>query len=56
MSKNNEIIAGHILACFTAFIWGTTLISTKILLKDFQPVEILFFRFIIAINIIFIWD
>lgn len=26
-------------------VWGTTFISTKILLVDFQPVEILFFRF-----------
>ena len=29
-------------------IWGTTFISTKILLADFQPVEILFFRFVIG--------
>lgn len=30
----------------TIIIWGTTFIFTKILLVDFQPVEILFFRFI----------
>jgi len=37
--------AGHALALFTVTIWGTTFISTKILLADFQPVEILFIRF-----------
>lgn len=32
----------------TVAVWGTTFISTKILLREFVPVEILFFRFIIA--------
>ncbi len=40
--------AGHLAALFTIIIWGTTFISTKILLADFQPVEILFFRFVIG--------
>lgn len=40
--------AGHLAAFFTIFIWGTTFISTKILLTDFQPVEILFFRFVMG--------
>ncbi|MEF2967319.1 DMT family transporter [Paenibacillus sp. M1] len=40
--------AGHALALFTILIWGTTFISTKILLVDFTPVEILFFRFAIG--------
>lgn len=39
---------GHLAALFTILIWGTTFISTKILLADFQPVEILFFRFIMG--------
>lgn len=38
-------MAGHLLALLTVVIWGTTFISTKILLADFQPVEILFLRF-----------
>ena len=46
--KNNSTI-GHFSALFTIIIWGTTFISTKILLADFQPVEILFFRFIIGV-------
>lgn len=40
--------AGHLAALLTILIWGTTFISTKILLADFQPVEILFFRFMIG--------
>lgn len=40
--------AGHLAALLTIGIWGTTFISTKILLVDFQPVEILFFRFVMG--------
>lgn len=40
---------GHILALITIMIWGTTYISTKILLNGFTPIEILFFRFVIGI-------
>lgn len=39
---------GHLAALFTVFIWGTTFISTKVLLADFQPVEILIFRFVMG--------
>jgi len=39
---------GHLAALLTILVWGTTFISTKILLADFQPVEILFFRFIMG--------
>lgn len=39
---------GHLAALLTILIWGTTFISTKILLADFQPIEILFFRFIMG--------
>lgn len=39
---------GHLAALFTIFIWGTTFIATKILLKTFAPVEILFIRFVIG--------
>jgi drug/metabolite transporter (DMT)-like permease len=40
---------GHLAALLTIIIWGTTFISTKILLVDFQPVEILFFRFVLGL-------
>lgn len=45
---NNKHTIGHISAFITILIWGTTFISTKVLLVDFQPVEILFFRFLIG--------
>lgn len=41
-------LMGHLVALFTIFIWGITFISTKILLVDFSPVEILFIRFIMG--------
>lgn len=44
--KNKRI--GHLAALLTIMIWGTTFISTKILLADFKPVEILFFRFVMG--------
>jgi drug/metabolite transporter (DMT)-like permease len=45
----NKHTTGHLLAIFTIIIWGTTFISTKILLNDFTPIEILFFRFILGL-------
>lgn len=45
----NNHTTGHLAALLTIIIWGTTFISTKILLEDFQPVEILFFRFIMGL-------
>lgn len=44
----NRRSAGHLAALFTIIIWGTTFISTKVLLMDFKPVEILFFRFVMG--------
>lgn len=40
---------GHLLALFTIVVWGTTFISTTVLLRDFQPQEILFIRALLAI-------
>ena len=47
---------GHLTAVITILIWGTTFISTKVLLTSFTPIEILFCRFIIgfiALNIFY---
>ncbi|MBO1580390.1 DMT family transporter [Bacillus sp. XF8] len=44
----NKNTVGHISALITILIWGITFISTKILLNDFSPIEILFFRFVIG--------
>lgn len=41
----NRKASGHLAALITILIWGTTFISTKVLLETFEPIEILFFRF-----------
>lgn len=48
----NKKTFGHLAALLTIVIWGTTFISTKILLVDFKPVEILFFRFVMGFMIL----
>lgn len=47
-SPLNQKAAGHLAALVTILIWGTTFISTKVLLAELAPVEILFFRFILG--------
>ena len=44
----NHLARGHILALAVSAVWGTTYISTKVLLTAFHPVEILVFRFLLA--------
>lgn len=46
MTNKNSM--GHMAALLTIIIWGTTFISTKVLLQDFAPVEILFIRFLMG--------
>lgn len=41
----NRLFPGHLAATFTVLIWGTTFIATKVLLRTFSPLEILFIRF-----------
>ncbi len=48
----SRVIIGHIYAFLIIVIWGMTFISSKILLKDFNPVEILFDRFFLATAIL----
>lgn len=50
----NKKSAGHLAALFTIIIWGTTFISTKVLLTDFRPVEILFCRFVMGFAALFL--
>ncbi len=50
----NRRTAGHPAALLTIIIWGTTFISTKVLLTDFRPVEILFFRFVMGFAALFL--
>ncbi|MFP7277165.1 DMT family transporter [Bacillus paralicheniformis] len=44
--------AGHLAAVITIIIWGTTFVSTKVLLEDFAPVDILFYRFLIGLIVL----
>ena len=50
--NTKKTMHGHLMALFTMLIWGTTFISTKILLDDFTPIEILFFRFCLGLTIL----
>lgn len=50
----NKMLTGHILALFTAFVWGITFVSTKILLTELSAVEILFYRFILGYAVLWL--
>ena len=52
-SPPHSRVLGHILALFVTVVWGTTLISSKILLRAFTPLEIMTFRFLIAWAVLF---
>ncbi|WP_330548572.1 DMT family transporter [Bacilliculturomica massiliensis] len=54
ISSQHPAARGHLAAFVTIFIWGTTFISTKVLLTDFEPLEILFFRFLIGYGALWI--
>jgi drug/metabolite transporter (DMT)-like permease len=50
----SKMAQGHVAALVTIIIWGTTFISTKVLLEDFFPIEILFFRFLLGLTMLYI--
>ncbi|MCY8046818.1 DMT family transporter [Bacillus haynesii] len=50
--KTRRETAGHLAAVITIIIWGTTFVSTKVLLEDFAPVDILFYRFLIGVIVL----
>ena len=45
-------IWGHLAAFFTIFVWGITFINTKLLLGSFTPVEIMFYRLVVALLVL----
>lgn len=47
-------IKGHVAAASSILIWGFAFISTKVLLKDFSPIEILFYRFVLVYLFLFV--
>ncbi len=48
MTQERKQVTGHVLACGTQIMWGATFVSTKVLLKYFMPVEVLFTRAVLA--------
>lgn len=46
---NNKVYGYHLIAMLTVIIWGTTFVSTKVLIsKGLLPEEIFFYRFVLA--------
>lgn len=45
---DRRMVLGHLSAQITVLLWGMTFVTTKVLLGNFKPVEILFFRFCIG--------
>ena len=45
---SGQQVVGHLVALATIIVWGVTFISTKMLLVDFSPVEILLLRFLLG--------
>lgn len=47
LTQDNKTLS-HLASLFTIIVWGTTFISTKVLLRSYSPIEILFIRFVIG--------
>ena len=43
--RENHRLQGHLLAALTVLVWGTTFVSTKVLLRAFTPLEVMVARF-----------
>ena len=48
MQNKKRNIIPHAMAMFNVIVWGTTFISTKVLLESLEPLEILIYRFVIG--------
>ncbi len=53
MRQSDKPLFGHLAALFTILVWGITFISTKVLMVDFTPVEIMFYRVALAVMVLF---
>lgn len=51
----NKMFVGHFCAIFTVFIWGITFVSSKVILEELTPVELVFDRFLIAFLGLTLW-
>lgn len=54
LSINRRYFLGHLAVLVCILIWGLTFVSTKILLEDLTPLEILFSRFVLGYVALFI--
>lgn len=52
--KNKKTIISLIFLVFSVLVWGTTYLATQVLLKSFTPIEILVYRFGIALIVLYI--
>jgi len=52
--NNQQPVLGHLAALFTVCIWGFAFINITILLRNFSPVEILFYRFSMATLVLYL--
>ena len=46
--KHKEKFLGYLFASFTILVWGSTFISSKVLLEYYTPAQIMLTRFILA--------
>lgn len=53
--KKNKLILVHLLCLFTSIVWGTTFISTKVLLEDLHPMKIMLIRFVICYLLLWVF-
>ena len=45
---NKSLLRGHLMALFVIVVWSNTFIVSKVLLESFQPIELIFFRFVLG--------
>ena len=52
--QENRRIQGHLFGAFSVLVWGTTFVSTKVLLRAFTPLEIMVARFTLGFLVLLI--
>ena len=48
MEKTKGQLVGHVMAAIAICVWGSTFIFSKIMLRDFTPLQIMVMRFVVA--------
>ncbi|MBR5291645.1 MAG: DMT family transporter [Clostridia bacterium] len=48
MEKTKGKLVGHVMAAIAICVWGSTFIFSKIMLRDFTPLQIMTMRFVVA--------